>query len=138
MISLGQLRVIWMAMIGGTASYTLVIFALVSLGTIAVDALPAAVMRVAGGLAILLMGGALFLRRALVARIPSSADRKTRLTQYGTATIVGLALMEGGGLVVITLGLVSSSRTWILAGGGAAVGMMTLARPTTEEAGIEG
>ena len=38
MISLGQLRVIWIAMIGGTAPYTLVIFALVSLGAISVDA----------------------------------------------------------------------------------------------------
>ena len=135
MINLGQLRVIWMAMIGGTASYTLVIFALVSLGAISVDALPAAVMDGAGGLAILIMGGALFLRRALVARIPSSADREARITQYATATIVG---MESGGLIVITLGLVSSSPTWILAGGGAAVGMMALARPTAEEAGIEG
>ncbi len=138
MISLGQLRVIWMAMIGGTASYTLVIFALVSLGVISVDALPAAVVDGAGGLAILIMGGALFLRRALVARIPSSADRDARITQYATATIVGMVLMESGGLIVITLGLVSSSPTWILAGGGAAVGMMALARPTAEEAGIEG
>ena len=70
MISLGQLRVIWMAMIGGTASYTLVIFTLVWLGTIVVDALPPEVMRVAGSLSILLMGAALFVRRALVARIP--------------------------------------------------------------------
>ena len=125
-------------MIGGTASYTLVIFALVSLGVVSVDALPAAVMDGAGGLAILIMGGALFLRRALVARIPSSADREARITQYATATIVGMVLMESGGLIVITLGLVSSSPTWILAGGGAAVGMMALARPTAKEAGIEG
>ncbi len=90
MISLGQLRVIWMAMIGGTASYTLVIFALVLLGAISVDALPAAVMDGAGGLAILIMGGALFLRRALVARIPSSADREARITQYAAATILGM------------------------------------------------
>jgi hypothetical protein len=48
-----------------------------------------------------------------------------------------MVLMQSGGLIVITLGLVSSSPTWILAGGGAAVGMMALARPTAEETGIE-
>ena len=109
-----------------------------SLGTVAVEALPAVVTTVAGGLAILLMGSALFLRRALLAGIPRSADREARLKQYRTATIVGLALIESGGLVVITFGLLSSSPTWILAGGGAAVGMMALTRPTTEEAGIDG
>ncbi len=46
--------------------------------------------------------------------------------------------MESGGLAVITLGVLASSTTWILAGGGAALGMMVLAKPNREEAGIDG
>ncbi|NNF14629.1 MAG: hypothetical protein HKN72_15485, partial [Gemmatimonadetes bacterium] len=50
-----------------------------------------------------------------------------------TACIITLALIEGGGLIVITLSIVTGVATWALVGGGAAVVVMLMARPARSE-----
>jgi hypothetical protein len=130
-----QLRIVWLAMCVGVATYTVVIFALVSAGTLALGVLDKSIVNVVASGVIVYMAAGLAVRRAMIARIPAGADPQARLAKYWTATIVALALMESGGLIVITLGMLASSPTWILAGGGAALGMMLLARPGQSEIG---
>ena len=84
----------------------------------------------------LYMAGGVFIRRLMISKIPTQAPAQERLSSYRTASIVALALMESGGLIVITLGLLSGAATWVLAGGGAAAVLMFLARPNAEEIGM--
>ena len=134
---LGQLRIIWAALVGGVAVYTLVIFGLLTTGAIGFGFLPPGVLNVVAAAVMLYMAAGVLLRRAMIARIPSDAPRDVRIARYRAATIIGLGLTESGGLIVITLGMLGSEPTWVLAGGGAAFVMMFLARPTAEKIGTD-
>lgn len=131
-----QLRMIWMALMGGVASYTAVVFVLVSLGTLALGSLPANIVNAAAGGVLVYMALGVAIRRTMLARLPPDGDDESRLTHYRSAVLIPLALMESGGLVIITLGMLSSSPTWVLAGGGAALAMMWMSRPNATEAGL--
>lgn len=130
------LRLVWIAMLLGTLGYTVVVYGLMSMGLFEMNALGTDVMNIVGAVVILQLLGAVFLRRRMVAAIPDDAPTKDRLARYGRATVVGLALMEGGGLLVITFGMISGAAQWVLAGGGAAAAVMLMARPSRDEIGI--
>ncbi len=61
--------------------------------------LPAWVMTVGASVVLVYMAGVTVVRRRMVEAIPAGAAQDTRFAQYQTATIVGLALLEGGGLL---------------------------------------
>ena len=134
--SLGQLQVIWGALVGGVVLYTVLIFGLMTAGVLDAARLDPAIMPYAGGVVIVYMAAGLLVRRSMVAAIPSDADSETRLARYQTATIIPLALMESGGLLLVTLGFLTGTATWVLAGGMAAALLMFLGRPTAAEVGL--
>ena len=130
------LQIIWAAMLAGVVAYTAVLFVVLRLGMVEMPVLPAWVMTVGASVVLVYMAGVTVVRRRMVEAIPAGAAQDTRFAQYQTATIVGLALLEGGGLLLISLGILADSSIWVLAGGGASLWMMALARPQRSEAGI--
>jgi hypothetical protein len=130
-----QLRIVWGALVGGVLLYTMLVYGLMTTGVLDVAALPRSVMSVVGAAVLVYMAAGVLVRRALVARIDPALDRERRVAAYTSATIVGLALTESGGLIVITLGLLSGSSSWVLAGGLAAVALMLGARPDEQDLG---
>jgi len=130
---LDQLRIIWAALTGGVAVYTIVTFGLLTTGTIGFGVLSPGVLNIVAPGVMLYMGAGVFLRRSMIARIPSDAPREVRIGQYRAAIIIGLGLTESGGLIVITLGMLGSEPMWVLAGGAAACIMMFLSKPSADE-----
>ena len=133
---LDTLRVVWTAMVGGVVVYTVVIFGLMSTGTLSLGVLGGGTVNVVGAVVMAYLALVVVGRRAIVSKIASEPDAEARLARYRVATIATLGFMEAGGLMVITMGLLSDGATWVLAGGGAAAALMFLARPSEEEAGL--
>ncbi len=127
------LRVVWGALLGSVLLYTVLIWALMSNGVLGMDVLPTSIMGLVGAGVLVYMVAGVFVRRAFVARIDPSLDREARVAAYTRATILGLGLTESGGLIVITLGLLSGSATWVLVGGLAAAALMFGARPVESD-----
>ncbi|MSR20156.1 MAG: hypothetical protein EXR91_04150 [Gemmatimonadetes bacterium] len=93
------LQIIWAAMLAGVVAYTAVLFVVLRLGMVEMPVLPAWVMTVGAAVVLVYMAGVTVVRRRIVEAIPAGAAQDTRFAQYQTATIVGLALLEGGGLL---------------------------------------
>jgi cell shape-determining protein MreD len=74
-------------------------------------------------------------RRKLLEAIPAGSKADDRLARYQAAVITSLALIEGPGLLIIVLSLVSNAPRWIPAGTAVTLLMMVLARPRREELG---
>ena len=130
------LQIIWAAMLAGVVAYTAVLFVVLRLGMVEMPVLPAWVMTVGALVVLVYMAGVTVVRRRMIEAIPAGASQDTRFARYQTATIVGLALLEAGGLLLISLGILADSSIWVLAGGGASLWMMALARPQRSGAGI--
>lgn len=133
--ALAQLRIVWGAMVGATVVYTTVVYVLMATETVDMAAFGPDLMNIIGAVAMLQMVAGVVLRRHLVSAIPDDASPEARRSRYGAASVTGLAFTEGGGLLVITAGLLTGSATWVLAGGGAAAVLMLMARPSEEEMG---
>lgn len=132
-----QIRFVWFALVTGVASYTIVVAALLVTGVVALDVYPRRIVNlVAPGVMVYMLAG-LVIRRMMLSRLPEG-DSDARLAHYRSATLIALALMESGGLLIVTLGMISNSPAWALAGGGAGVAMMLLAKPVAAEAGLDG
>jgi len=129
------LGIIWMAMLGGTIGYTVLAYLLLATDVISMRALSPDVMNVVGAAVLVQLMASLLVRRRMIRAIPDDAPREVRAARYFNATIVGLALLEAGGLMVITVAMATGAATWALAGGGAAAVLMLLARPSPEELG---
>lgn len=129
-----QLQIIWAAMVGGVIVYTTIAYGLTVLGALEIDAFDPAIMNVVGAIAIVWMVAALAVRRALLARLPRNLPPEQRMPGYMSTVIVALGLIEGGGLLMITFGLIVGTPRWILVGGAAAAALMVLARPTADQA----
>jgi hypothetical protein len=129
-----QLQIIWAAMVGGVLLYTTVAYGLVIFGALDIDAFEPAVMNIVGAVVMIWMVAALAVRRALLARIPRDLSPEERMPRYQATITVALALIEGGGLLMITFGLITGAAGWILVGGAAAAVLMVLARPTADQA----
>lgn len=130
-----QLTTIWAALVGGVVLYTGIIGGMLATGRLVMSNLDPAVMNYVGAAVIVYMMVAVFARRTMLAQIPADADPDERFQRYRLVTIVALAMMETGGLVVITAGMMAGSAQWVLAGGAAAAGTMYLARPSEDELG---
>lgn len=134
--SLGQLQVVWGALVGGVVLYTLLLFGLMTAGVLDIATIDPAIMTWVGAAVVVYMGAGLLVRRSMIAAISPEMDRERRLAQYWLAILVPLGLMESGGLVLVTLGMLTGSAMWVLAGGTAAALLMFLARPSEREAGL--
>jgi hypothetical protein len=127
------LQMIWIALMGGVLMFAAVAYTLLTVMDLQMAGLPPIVLRVVGPLAVVMMGGGLLIRRKLLEAIPAGAPGEERLSKYQAAVISSLAMIEGSGLLVIVLSLVSNTPNWIPAGAAITLLMMTLARPRREE-----
>lgn len=127
-----QLQILWAAMIGGVLVYAAVAYSLIVLGGIEFHAFDPAIMSVLGGVVLAWMVAALGVRRVMLARIPRDLPPEERRPRYLSTIVVVLALIEGGGLLMITFGMLVGAESWILVGGAAAAVFMVLARPTAD------
>ncbi|MDX1495295.1 MAG: hypothetical protein R3253_14610, partial [Longimicrobiales bacterium] len=91
------------------------------------------IMNLVGPVVLVQLAGSLLLRRRMVASIPEDLPPEIRVSRYTTACIVALALIEGGGILVITFAIITDVATWALVGGGSAVLLMLMARPSQAE-----
>lgn len=123
------LRAIWAALVLSVMAYGAVSLYLVTFGGLDLGVVSHAAARPITTALILAMIAALFVRRRLVASIPDGLDEGTYLARYQQAVLVGLALIEAGGLASATLGLLADGPEWIVAGCGACVIVLLLARP---------
>ena len=123
------LQVIWLGLMGGLVAYAFVAVALVTVGGLDIGGLPPIVVIVTRVLALVIMGLGLWMRRALLAQIPRDLPAGERETRSQTVTLASLALIEGGGILMITTSMIVGAPAWILIGAGAAVLLMVVARP---------
>jgi len=123
------LRLIWAALTGGVTVYACVALALITVGGLEIGGLPPFMMNIIGPLALVLMGLGLWMRRAIPARIPRDLPAEEREGRYQAAVIASLALIEGGGILMTTVGMIAGTPAWILVGAGAAVVLMVMAKP---------
>ena len=131
------LQIIWAAMVAGVVIYTAVVAVVMRTGSTPSASLDPSIMNLIGAGVLAYMVGGVFARRTMVERIPRDAAPEARMGAYQTAVIVGLALSESGGLILVTMGMLTGAPTWVLAGGGAAAILMFMARPTGEEIGAD-
>ena len=132
------LQIVWLALMGGVVMFAGVACVLLTVMDLQMPGLPPIVMRVVGPSAVAMMAGALMVRRKLLEAIPAGSRADDRLTRYRAAVITSLALIEGPGLLIIVLSLVSNAPRWIPAGAAVTLLMMMLARPRREELGTAG
>ena len=130
------LQVVWVALMFGVAAYTAVVYCLLTFGVIEMGLLPTSVLPLAAAAAFAIMAAGTVLRRRMVEGIGPGAEPEARLRQYATATILGLAMIEGGSLLLVTLSLIVGAPTWAVVGGGAGIGMMVLSAPNRGDAGL--
>ena len=130
-----MLQIVWLALMGGVATFAVVAYALLTVVGLEMASLPPTVLRVAGAVAVVMMGVGLLVRRKLLEEIPARAQGAERLARYQAAVLVGLAIIEGSGLVILVLSFVSNAPSWIPAGAAVTLMMMVLARPRREELG---
>jgi hypothetical protein len=123
------IQLIWLGLIGGLVAYACVAVALVTVGGLDIGGLPPIVVIATRVLALVLMGLGLFARRKWPSLIPSDLPASERASQEQTMVIASLALIEGGGILMITTSMIAGAPAWILIGGGAAVLLMVMARP---------
>ena len=123
------LQVIWLGLMGGLVAYACVAVALVTVGGLDIGGLPPIVVIVTRVLPLVIMGLGLWMRRALLAQIPRDLPAGERETRSQTVTLASLALIEGGGILMITTSMIVGAPAWILIGAGAAVLLMVMARP---------
>ena len=122
---------IWAALNLGVALYVVVAAGLIATEMVEPVGLDLGIVRAVSLGIVAYMAGGLLIRRAMLARLPEEPGART--AQYRSATLIALALMESGGLVLITLGLLSGSLTWVVGGGSASIVMMLLTRPSQAE-----
>lgn len=124
--------VLWLALLGGVATYTAVTYVVVTVvGIQPTAAIPARALTWATALAVVLLGaGIAVIRRS--EEPASSLVPSERVRRYLGLRLVGLAIQEGAGLLVITLALLTAQATWAAAAGIATVAVMSLARPSKD------
>ncbi len=128
-----SLQVIWGALVGTVVAYTLGAYWAMSTGVIELAVIDASVMPYVALAALALMIGGTVVRRVMVRRIDPAAEPAARLAGYMSASVSSLAVTESGGLVLLTLGMLSGSATWVLAGGFAAALVMLTVRPSAKD-----
>jgi len=131
-----DIQIIWLSLVGGVSIFTAIAYALLTLADVGMGTIPPTVMPWAAAVALAMMLAGLGLRRRAAGRVPGDGTELERLRSYFAAALPALALIEGAGLSLIVLSIVADAAGWTLAGGGAAVGMLVIARPRREDVGL--
>jgi len=121
------IQVIWLALMGGVIIFASI--ALIAFGGRPIVGVDPGILMFLGPVALVVMGTGLFMRRAVVERIPRDLPPEQREQRYLSTVVASLALIEGGGILLMMAGMIVGSPAWILVGAGAAVLLMVLARP---------
>ena len=119
---------IWAALVGGVALYTGVAAFLTASGMVEPVVEPA-IVAVAAFALLAPMLGSFAVRRALIGRVSPSATDEEWLNAYRPAVIVGLALVEGSALGIVTIALLGGQILWVVGGGVAGLALMVLQKP---------
>ncbi len=130
------LQIAWAALMFGVLACALAVYFMLTIGGLELAAMPVQVLTYVAPVAVVGMVGGTVLRRRFVDAIPAGVTPEQRMEKYLAAVIVGLAVTEGFGLLVITLALLAGAPTWALVGGGLATGVMALSGPQRDEAGL--
>ena len=130
------LQVVWGALMAGVLVYAVVVYCLVIFGGAVLSLAPRRALTFVGPVAVVGMIVGTMVQQRLVRAIPPGLDPAERMARYASAVILGLAVTEGCGLLVVTLGLLASAPTWGLIGGLIAIGVMALSGPNRREAGL--
>jgi hypothetical protein len=130
------LQLVWAALMFGVASFSIVVYSILTFTGVQIAALPADIMPYVVPIAFLGMIAGSIVRRRLIDAIPRDSTSEARMERYTTATIVGCAMTEGFGLLVIVLSLVTGAAMWALVGAGLALGVLAMASPDRREAGL--
>lgn len=133
--ALRTMTVIWFALMAGVALYACVAYALVEvLGVRVQGAAPAVsgILTWAASAAALVLGAGLLVARRAEAVADRSVPPEQRVTRYFTTRLVGLAIEEGAGFLVITLSLIAADGTWAVAAALATIAVMWLSGPRRE------
>ena len=136
-MTLTTLRIIHAGLIGDVFLYAVVATFLVLTGFRDSGAAPPIPMEYAGAGMLLVMASGVAIRRTMLAQVSLDDPPEIRLPAYANAVIIGAAVPEGAGLMLITLGLLNASVTWIAAGGVAAAFLIWQGRPRADEIGLE-
>ena len=123
------LQVVWLALIGGVVAYAGVAVALITVGGLEIGGFPPVMMNFIGPLALALMGFGLWARRSWVQRVPRDLPPDEQESRHQGIVIATLGLIEGGGILMTTTGMIVGAPAWILVGAGAAVVLMVMAKP---------
>lgn len=133
-----RLQIVWVALMCGLAAYTVIAYCVLAFGIIDTPLVPTSVLRIAGTLAAAVLCGGFIVRRKMIQAIDPQAPPAERLGEYARATILGLALVDAGGFLMVTLGVAAAAAMAPLVLGGAAIGVMALSGPKREHIGLDG
>lgn len=129
------LRIVWVALVLSVTLYAAAVLFLITAGGTDFALLPASLARALTLVLVVLMLLAGLVRRGLVERIPAATPEAERLARYERATLLGLVLVEGGGLASATVGLLADTPASVLVGAGCSLLVLLMARPRREELG---
>ena len=124
---------IWLSLSSGLVIFAAVMYALLTTGSLDVDALDPSLLVIVAPVLMVMMAGGIVLGPRLQGVIPREASPEEKVQRYQVARIVAMALQEGPALAIIVISALAGSRNWII--GAAALGVWTLflARPRRED-----
>lgn len=129
------MRVVWLALMMGVAVYGVVAWVLVEILGARVEGGGAALSGIltwAAGAAALVLGAGMVVSRRAEDGGGRSTPPDRRVPRYFTLKLIGLAIEEGAGFLVITLSLIAGDGLWAIAAGIATIGVMSLSGPRRE------
>ncbi len=132
---LRTMSVIWLALMAGVAIYTIVTYVLVEVMDVRVQGDASAVSGMltwAASAAALVLGAGLLVARRAEEQVDRSLPPQRRVARYFTTKLMGLAIEEGAGFLVITLSLIAADGIWAAAAGVATLGVMWISGPRRE------
>jgi len=133
--SLRTMTVVWLALMAGVGVYAVVTYVLVEvLGTSVQGgaATLSGVLTWAASAAALVLGAGMVVSRRAEEIMDASATPERRVARYFTLKLVGLAIEEGAGFLVITLSLIAADGLWAVVAGIATIGVMAVSGPRGE------
>ncbi len=132
-----SLQIVWVALMCGLAAYTVIAYGVLAFGIIGASPVSTFVLRVAGTVAGAILWSGLIVRRKMIRAIDPQAPPAERLREYARASVLGLALVDAGGFLLVSLGIAAAAPMAPLVLGGAAIGVMALSGPKREHIGLD-
>lgn len=126
------MRIVWLALMAGVALYAGVAWVLVAIVHLDLgmsgSPLPRLLPWITGG-GVILLGVGLSVARRGEEPADREAPPEAKVDRYFMLRLVGVAIEESVGLLVVTVSLLAGAANWALAGGLAAVAVMAVSGP---------